>query len=109
MCYIQYLSSSSAWKWPDIPGLHDFRGELYHTAAYDDTVDLKGKKVAVIGSGSSGVQVVASIYKDVDKLYHWIRSPIWVTAGYGSKYASENGDNFECKSKLLTTALLTHN
>ncbi|OQV04839.1 hypothetical protein CLAIMM_09663 [Cladophialophora immunda] len=85
----------NAWKWPDIPGLHDFRGNLYHTANYDDTVDLKGKRVAVIGSGSSGVQVVASIYQEVDQLYHWVRSPIWVTAGYGSKYAGENGANFQ--------------
>ncbi|KAK6364431.1 hypothetical protein LTS17_012196 [Exophiala oligosperma] len=85
----------NAWKWPDIPGLHEFKGKLYHTATYDDSVDLKGKRVAVIGSGSSGVQTVATICKDVDKLYHWVRSPIWVTAGYGSKYASDSGENFD--------------
>lgn len=91
----------SAWKWPDIPGLHEFKGKLYHTATYDDSVDLKGKRVAVIGSGSSGVQTVATICKDVDKLYHWVRSPIWVTAGYGSKYASDSGENFDCKFKVV--------
>jgi cation diffusion facilitator CzcD-associated flavoprotein CzcO len=78
--------------------LKDFTGKLYHTATYDDKIDLKGKKVAVIGSGSSGVQTVASIHKDVEKLYHWVRSPIWVTAGYGSKYASKTGENFECEN-----------
>ena len=91
----------SAWKWPDIPGIQDFKGKLYHTASYDDSVDLTDKRVAVIGSGSSGVQTVATISKDVSKLYHWIRSPIWVTAGYGSKFASESGENFQCESTCL--------
>ncbi|EXJ65479.1 hypothetical protein A1O7_01820 [Cladophialophora yegresii CBS 114405] len=97
--HFDYFANGSgflnAWKWPDIQGLHDFKGSLYHTAHFDETADLKGKRVAVIGSGSSGVQTVASIYKDVAELYHWIRSPIWVTAGYGQAYAGENGENFE--------------
>lgn len=86
----------SAWKWPSIPGLDSFKGRLFHTARYEEGVDLKGKRVAVIGSGSSGVQTVASIYKDVDKLYHWIRTPTWITAGFGQKFAGPNGSNFDC-------------
>jgi cation diffusion facilitator CzcD-associated flavoprotein CzcO len=58
---------------------------------------LKGKRVAVIGSGSSGVQTVASVYNDVSKLYHWVRTPTWITAGFGQKFAGPDGENFSCK------------
>jgi cation diffusion facilitator CzcD-associated flavoprotein CzcO len=91
------LTTYSAWKWPDIPGLHSFQGKLFHTAQYEEGFDLKGKRVAVIGSGSSGVQTVASIYNDVSKLYHWVRTPIWITAGFGQKFAGPDGGNFSCK------------
>jgi cation diffusion facilitator CzcD-associated flavoprotein CzcO len=58
---------------------------------------LKGKRVAVIGCGSSGIQLIAEIQKDVKKLYTWIRSPTWVTPGFAQAYAGKNGANFECK------------
>lgn len=88
------------WKWPDIPGLHDFKGKLMHSANYEEGYDLKGKRVAVIGSGSSGVQIVAAIQKNVSELYHWVRSPIWITAGFAQKWAAKNGANFRCKWTL---------
>ncbi|KAK5007139.1 hypothetical protein LTR28_005646, partial [Elasticomyces elasticus] len=83
------------WKWPDIPGLRDFKGKLMHSAAYEEGYPLKGKKVAVIGAGSSGVQIVAKIQKEVEKLYHWVRSPIWITAGFAQTWAGKDGANFE--------------
>ena len=88
------------WKWPTIEGIESFEGDMFHTANYDTTYDLKGKRVAVIGSGSSGVQTVASIYKDVSKLYHWVRNPTWVTAGFGQKYAGPGGSNFEYRKMV---------
>ncbi|OAL43426.1 FAD/NAD(P)-binding domain-containing protein [Pyrenochaeta sp. DS3sAY3a] len=48
-------------KWPDIQHLDKFEGKLMHTGSWDSSYDLAGKKVAVIGSGSSAVQVVPSI------------------------------------------------
>lgn len=51
----------SNWKWPDIQGLHDFKGTLAHTAHWDESIVLQDKKVAVIGSGASGVQIVPAI------------------------------------------------
>jgi cation diffusion facilitator CzcD-associated flavoprotein CzcO len=70
---------------------------MFHTARYQEDYDLTGKRVAVIGSGSSGVQVVASIYPQVSKLYTWVRSPTWITAGFAQKYAGKGGANFACK------------
>lgn len=60
-------------------------------------MDLKGKRVAVVGNGSSGVQIVAKVQNEVAKLYTWIRSPTWMTAGFAQKFAGPNGANFECQ------------
>lgn len=84
------------WKWPNIPGLQDFKGKLMHSAHYEEGYDLTNKKVAVIGAGSSGVQIVAAIQHKVKHLYHWIRSPIWITAGFAQTWAGKNGANFRC-------------
>ncbi|EPE35396.1 FAD/NAD(P)-binding protein [Glarea lozoyensis ATCC 20868] len=67
------------WKWPDIPGLNNFKGDLLHTANWPKDFEYSGKRVAVIGNGSSGVQLVPAIQKDVKELVHFVRSPLWVT------------------------------
>jgi cation diffusion facilitator CzcD-associated flavoprotein CzcO len=85
------------WKWPDIPGLKSFKGKLMHSAHYEEGYDLTNKRVAVIGAGSSGVQIVASIQRKVNHMFHWVRSPIWITAGFAQTWAGKNGANFRCK------------
>ena len=77
-----------------MPGIKDFKGKLMHSAQYDEGYPLEGKKVAVLGAGSSGVQIVANSINKVDKLYHWIRSPIWITAGFAQTWAGKDGANF---------------
>lgn len=91
----------SNWKWPNIDGLQKFKGILTHSAAWPDDLDLDGKRVAVVGNGSSGIQIVANIQKRVSKLYTWVRTPIWMTAGFAQKYAGEKGANFECNGTPL--------
>ncbi|OCK82496.1 FAD/NAD(P)-binding domain-containing protein [Lepidopterella palustris CBS 459.81] len=88
------------WKWPNIPGLHDFTGKLMHSAHYEEGYDLSGKNVALIGTGSSGVQIFAVIQK-VDRLYYWIRSPICITAGFAQTWAGYDGANFAYSSEQL--------
>lgn len=87
----------SNWKWPDIKGLHSFQGTLVHSAAYDASLDLSGKRVAVVGIGSSGIQIVSKIASQVKQLYVWVRSPTWITAGFAQKFAGPNGANFHCR------------
>jgi cation diffusion facilitator CzcD-associated flavoprotein CzcO len=70
---------------------------LHHTAAFDPNLDLEGKRVAVIGIGSSGIQITATIAPQVSKLYTWVRSPTWVTAGFAQKFAGPDGGNFKCE------------
>ncbi|CAM5999618.1 unnamed protein product [Sphagnum balticum] len=90
----------SAWSWPKIEGLFDFKGKLCHTAAYDESIDLDGKRVAVLGMGSSGVQAIPAVLGKASKLYTWIRSPTWITAGFAQKYAGPGGTNFKCSSSI---------
>lgn len=49
------------WQWPNIPGLNSFKGTLLHSAQWDSKAQLNGKRVAVIGNGSSGIQLVTAI------------------------------------------------
>jgi cation diffusion facilitator CzcD-associated flavoprotein CzcO len=65
---------------PDVPGRDDFRGESYHTGQWPETpVDLRGKRVAVIGTGSSGVQLVPVILDEVAALTVYQRTANWCT------------------------------
>ncbi|KAL4901245.1 hypothetical protein BDW74DRAFT_170383 [Aspergillus multicolor] len=81
--YCHFLLDGSGilnnWKWPDIPGLHDFQGQLVHSANWPQELQYAGKKVAVIGNGSSGIQIVPAMQPDVKQLVHVIRSPTWIT------------------------------
>lgn len=85
----------NAWKLPGIKGLHSFEGILTHTANYDETIDLNGKRVVVIGSGSSGIQIIAAIQKVVKELHVCIRGPTWITPSFAQAFAGENGTNFD--------------
>ena len=63
---------------PDIEGLDEFGGELFHTAQWDHDVDLTGKRVAVIGTGASAIQVVPAIAGKVAHLDLFQRTAPWV-------------------------------
>src|SRR5439155_4668633 len=65
---------------PDVPGRDDFRGESYHTGLWPaEGVDLANKRVAVIGTGPTGVQLVQSIASEVGSLTAYQRSANWCT------------------------------
>jgi len=63
---------------PNIPGLDDFRGEIMHTARWRPETVLAGKRVALIGSAASAVQVGPTIAPDVSRLTVFQRSPQWL-------------------------------
>ncbi|KAK3301009.1 uncharacterized protein B0H64DRAFT_414697 [Chaetomium fimeti] len=66
------------WKWPEVDGLDAFQGTLIHTAQWPKDFDHTGKTIAVIGNGSSGIQVLPALQPGADKLYHIFRTPTWV-------------------------------
>jgi 4-hydroxyacetophenone monooxygenase len=65
---------------PDVPGLADFKGPVFHTAAWDHGVDLSGKRVALFGTGASSMQVGPSIVDRVGRLLVFQRSRHWALA-----------------------------
>lgn len=72
---INALGLLAAVNYPDIPGRDSFEGTLVHTAQYPDDLTLEGQRVAVIGTGSTGHQVVTAIGPVVDKLGVFARTP----------------------------------
>ncbi len=66
------------WSWPKIKGLQDFKGKLMHTAAWDHDYALEGKRVAMLGTGASGVQLGGAIAGKVAHLTVMQRSRHWV-------------------------------
>jgi len=64
-------------KPPDVPGVDSFAGATMHTARWDHNQDLRGRRVAIVGTGASAVQVIPSIAPEVEKLIVLQRTPIW--------------------------------
>jgi 4-hydroxyacetophenone monooxygenase len=76
------------WKWPDIPGFESFEGVRVHTARWDPAkIDVKDKRVAVIGTGASGAQLVPAIAGDVAGMTVFMPSRHW--AIYNPEIMSE--------------------
>ncbi|OAL53149.1 FAD/NAD(P)-binding domain-containing protein [Pyrenochaeta sp. DS3sAY3a] len=71
------------WEWPAIPGLDSFSGPKLHSAAWDESIVLKGKHVGLIGNGSSGIQILPAILPSVRRLTTFIREPTWVAPVQG--------------------------
>ena len=63
---------------PDIKGMQSYSGELFHTARWNHDYDLAGRRVAVIGTGASAVQVVPEVASEVERLDVYQRTASWV-------------------------------
>ncbi|KHN98020.1 Flavin monooxygenase-like protein [Metarhizium album ARSEF 1941] len=79
------------WKWPAIQGLHSFRGTLLHSASWDASFDWTGKRVGIIGNGSSGIQILPRMQPGAGKIVHYIRSPTWISSPFLAAMAPEAG------------------
>ena len=62
---------------PNISGIETFQGKSFHSQNWDSSYNYKGKRVAIIGSAASAVQIVPAIADDVDQLYIFQRTPNW--------------------------------
>ena len=75
---IQATGSLNAWKWPSIPNLQSFKGTLMHSAQWDASLDLKNKRVALIGAGSTAIQILPSLAPRVKSIDQYVRSATWI-------------------------------
>lgn len=73
--FVTSLGLLAATNIPDIPGISDFKGEMYHTSRWPDNVTLEGKRIGVIGTGSTGVQFITATAPVAGHLTVFQRSP----------------------------------
>jgi cation diffusion facilitator CzcD-associated flavoprotein CzcO len=65
-------------RMPEVEGIDTFQGEVFHSARWDHDVDLAGKRVAVIGTGASAIQIVPEVQKVASQLHVYQRTAPWV-------------------------------
>ena len=68
---------------PQYPGMEDYEGHLCHSSRWDPAFDANGKRIAIIGNGSSGMQVLPQLQPLVTQLDHYARSPAWIAGNFG--------------------------
>lgn len=73
---------------PDLPGIDDFAGDLFHSARWDHRTDLTGKRVAVVGTGASGIQIVPAVAPHVSGLQVYQRTAPWVLPRMDRRYTA---------------------
>jgi cation diffusion facilitator CzcD-associated flavoprotein CzcO len=81
-------------SYPDITGLDDFEGHLFHTARWDHTVALDGKRVGVIGTGSTAVQITSALAGHVAHLDLFQRTAQWVLRADNPAYSDDDKTGF---------------
>ncbi len=89
-------------KFPDIAGLDNFNGPSFHSAQWDHGVELDGKAIAVIGTGSTGVQITGALANRVKKLSLFQRTAQWVVPSEATPYTDEQREQFRTDADLLS-------
>ena len=73
---------------PDIPGIADFTGKVIHTTDWDDTYRPDGRRIAVIGTGATAVQLIPELARKAADLTVYQRTPIWVVPKIDLKFSA---------------------
>lgn len=88
------------------PGQETFKGELFHTARWPDRpLDLAGKRVGVIGTGATGIQVIQTIAGQAGHLAVFVRTPQYVIPMKNPKYLPEDQDAYKARFEELAACL----
>ncbi|OOQ89761.1 putative flavin-binding monooxygenase [Penicillium brasilianum] len=89
------------WRWPDIPSLHSFRGHLVHSADWKTDLDCTDKRIAIIGNGSSAIQILPQLQPHAAQIVTYMRSPTWITTNFAAEFTPE-GKNFDYSEEQKT-------
>jgi cation diffusion facilitator CzcD-associated flavoprotein CzcO len=87
---------------PDIPGLNNFQGAMFHTAEWDHSVDLAGKRVGVIGTGSTAAQVIPELVKVAGSVTVFQRTPQWIVSIPDYRYSESSRKRWRRHPFLLS-------
>lgn len=88
-------------SYPDIPGLDDFEGALFHTARWDHDAPLDGQRIGIIGNGSTGVQIVSALASRAGALHQFQRTAQWVMPMHNVAYTEEEKAAFRANPDLM--------
>lgn len=89
--------------WPDVEGLWNFKGEIMHSSEWNDKYDFTNKRIGIIGSGSSAIQIVPRLQKEQGAhLNCFIRNRTWISPPLGQMTADKYGlEEFEFKADQI--------
>ena len=90
---------------PDIPGIDSFAGDIFHTARWDHSKSLQGKRVGVVGMGSTGVQIVSELTAREVAVSHFVRSPQWIMPVENGTFSEAERKAFKDDPQLLNDAM----
>ncbi|KAL5340957.1 hypothetical protein BJX70DRAFT_406699 [Aspergillus crustosus] len=93
------------WQWPKIPGLESFKGKLVHSARWDQDYDFTNKKVASIGIGSSGIQIVPQLAKHVSSMDVYVRTQTWISPAPGINEPTANDPEMDSEYNFAESSL----
>jgi cation diffusion facilitator CzcD-associated flavoprotein CzcO len=88
-------------RMPDIEGLERFQGSSFHSARWPDDIRLEGKRVGIIGNGSTGVQLVSALAGRAARVTHFQRSPQWIMPVENRPYTHEERAAFRANPELV--------
>ena len=80
--------------YPDIAGLDTFAGACFHSARWDHAVPLDGRRVGVVGTGSTAIQIVTALVDRVAGLHLFQRTPQWIAPAANPAYTDEEKETF---------------
>ena len=87
--------------YPDICGLKEFNGPAFHTARWDHGVSLKGKRVGIIGTGSTACQILPAIVDDVESVFLFQRTAQWIMPQPNVRYSEEKRQQYRTDPRLM--------
>jgi cation diffusion facilitator CzcD-associated flavoprotein CzcO len=90
---------------PHIEGMESFRGRLFHSARWDHSVSLEGKRIGVIGNGSTGVQIISALAGRAQLIEHYVRTPQWIMPVDNTPYSVEQREAFRSDPAALQAAM----
>jgi cation diffusion facilitator CzcD-associated flavoprotein CzcO len=88
-------------QYPDIEGLDSFAGAVFHSARWDHDMPIEGRRVGVIGTGSTAVQITSAIVTEVDHLDLFQRTPQWVFPVENPSYTDDDKSRFREDAESL--------
>lgn len=79
---------------PDIEGIADFEGDIFHSAKWDHSIPLDGRRIGIVGNGSTGVQIVSALAGRAERLVHFQRTPQWIMPVQNGHYSEQERARF---------------